>query len=87
MRITLSGVRVETEGSNVCCTQEGHQSGTKGSETEKEVEATFELFDPQEEDETGLLVLLRHSRVYAQLALQPQQLRELARIIAGQVNI
>lgn len=67
--------------------REGHQSGSDGSGTEKEVEATFELFDPREEDAAGLLLLLRHSKVYAQLALQPQQLRELARTIGGQGNI
>lgn len=51
------------------------------------MEATFELFDPREEDAAGLLLLLRHSKVFAQLALEPQQLRELASIIGGQVSI
>ncbi|XP_026192608.1 uncharacterized protein LOC34622560 [Cyclospora cayetanensis] len=62
-------------------------SESEGGETEKEVEATFELFDPQDEDAEPLLLLMRHSRIYTQLGLQPQQLRELAKVIAGQGNI
>ncbi|KAL8453888.1 hypothetical protein Emag_001696 [Eimeria magna] len=62
-------------------------SDEDSEDAEKEVEASFELFDPQDEDAPGLLLLLRHARVYTQLGLQPQHLSALAEIIAGQGNI
>ncbi|KAL8271251.1 hypothetical protein Esti_004817 [Eimeria stiedai] len=61
---------------------EGNSEGA-----EQEVEASFELFDPRDEDAPGVLLLLRHSRVYTQLGVQPQHLTALAEVIAGQGNI
>lgn len=72
----------------MCFVWQGGDSDAEdsSSEAEKEVEASFELFDPQDEDAACVLLLLRHSRMYSQLGLQPQDLRALAEVIAGQVR-
>ncbi|KAL8447912.1 hypothetical protein Emed_004207 [Eimeria media] len=54
---------------------------------DKEVEASFELFDPQDEDAPNVLLLLKHARVYVQLGLKHQHFISLAETIAGQGNI
>ncbi|KAL8437176.1 hypothetical protein ACSSS7_001155 [Eimeria intestinalis] len=68
--------------------------GPPGSDTEEdsegvvqEVEASFELFDPHDEDAPGVLLLLRNARVYPLLGLESQHLTALAEVIAGQGNI
>ncbi|KAL8434243.1 hypothetical protein Efla_002008 [Eimeria flavescens] len=65
----------------------GSDSSDASSEADEELQANFELFDPQDEDAAAVALLLRHSRVYTQLGLLPQQLRPLAEVIGGQGNI
>ncbi|CDJ42312.1 hypothetical protein, conserved [Eimeria tenella] len=56
-------------------------------DSDGELSASFELFDPKETDEPLLLLLLKQSRVYGQLQLQQQQLKPLAHAVANQGNI